>query len=113
MSNHTTLTLKDKLHRKTKPPPADSVTFSRGARLAPPAPPKPLVSPARLAADKYFDPTVDLRLYWFLWELGERAPKRRHPTLESALGELARLQSLNPKKRFGVYRAVLVAGVKP
>ena len=46
--------------------------------------------------------------FWFIWSPAELAPKRRHPSLESALTEQARLRGLAPDREFTIYRAVAV-----
>lgn len=45
------------------------------------------------------------RPFFFVWSPSELAPKRRHPTAESAHAEAARLAALFPPKLFLVFEA--------
>jgi hypothetical protein len=49
--------------------------------------------------------------FWFVWRVGEGAPKRRHETAEGARGEARRLANLHPGKPWLIYAAELVESV--
>jgi hypothetical protein len=50
--------------------------------------------------------------FWFVWGVGEPAPKRRHETLEGARGEARRLTEKVPGATFLVFAAELVESVE-
>jgi hypothetical protein len=77
--------------------------------LAPSVPtptPAPVLTPTAPTSPPPGD--VPRERFWFVWSPTERAPHRRHPTIESARSEAARLRALAPAKEFLVYSAVLV-----
>jgi len=43
--------------------------------------------------------------FWFVWSPTEQRPKKRHETLEGAIGEARRLRELFADKRFLIYKA--------
>jgi hypothetical protein len=67
----------------------------------------PVPTPTSPSAD------VPRERFWLVWCPAERAPHRRHPTLESARTEAARLGALAPHKEFLVYEATRVASDPP
>jgi hypothetical protein len=66
---------------------------------------RPTVAQAPAVKTQRIPPVVDKREFWFVWSPVELAPKRRHPSLESAQGEAQRLRTIAPDREFLVYHA--------
>jgi hypothetical protein len=79
----------------------------------PPPPPPPQPSPPLPPAAAPAEAEVALEEFWFIWCTTGSRPKRRHPTLESAQAEAARLRSLAPDRVFHIFAAKLVQEPQP
>jgi hypothetical protein len=67
-----------------------------------------LATPSRPAHPLRDQAPLPVSRFWFVWGVGEAAPKRRHETLEGARGEARRLAELHPAAEFLVFAAELM-----
>ena len=79
--------------------------LKRAEAPAPIAPPEAAHVPAPSAS------SVPLERFWFIWcPQSDRAPRKRHGSLEAALAESQRLKKIAPERgEFPVYCAIVVA----
>jgi hypothetical protein len=96
-----------KLKRPLKPPSepvAAPAVATEPAVAQAPAQPVPPTEPLAVPQPPP-PPEVSSDRFYFVWAIGGAAPRRRHPTRESALTEVRRLRKVVLEKEFAVYEA--------